>query len=118
MPVDSIENKPVFELGLSRQEKGDPSLAKEFRNLDNYMEKSPRPATAGNVEAQPDDANVSGSASWNEALNKELQEGFTSADRADMQRMGKKQQFRRNFRLMSTIGFTTCVMGTWEILLT
>ncbi|KAM3447806.1 hypothetical protein MY3296_008376 [Beauveria thailandica] len=83
------------------------------------MEKPPRPATAAQAEAQPDDAvDDGGAASWNEALNKELQEGFTSADRADMERLGKKQQFRRNFRLMSTIGFTTCVMGTWEILLT
>lgn len=24
---------------------------------------------------------------------------------------------QRNFRIASTIGFTTCVMGTWEILL-
>ncbi|KAK0963993.1 hypothetical protein LTR91_018708 [Friedmanniomyces endolithicus] len=39
-------------------------------------------------------------------------------DRTDMRRMGKKQKLRRNFRMISTIGFTTCVMGTWEILLT
>jgi hypothetical protein len=25
---------------------------------------------------------------------------------------------QRNFRIITTIGFTTCVMGTWEILLT
>lgn len=39
-------------------------------------------------------------------------------DQKDMHRMGKKQEFRRNFRIISTVGFTTCVMGTWEILLT
>jgi len=39
-------------------------------------------------------------------------------DRTDMRRMGKKQKLRRDFRMISTIGFTTCVMGTWEILLT
>ncbi|KAK4903659.1 hypothetical protein LTR66_017999, partial [Elasticomyces elasticus] len=44
--------------------------------------------------------------------------GYTSNDRRDMKRMGKKQELRRNFRIISTIGFTTCVMGTWEILLT
>ncbi|GAB7353911.1 hypothetical protein MBLNU459_g4257t1 [Dothideomycetes sp. NU459] len=44
--------------------------------------------------------------------------GMTHNDRRDMRRMGKKQELRRNFRTVSTIGFTTCVMGTWEILLT
>jgi len=39
-------------------------------------------------------------------------------DRRDMQRMGKKQELMRNFRVISSIGFTTCVMGTWEILFT
>lgn len=38
-------------------------------------------------------------------------------DRLDMQRMGKKQELRRNFRLLSSIAFTSCVMGTWEVLL-
>ncbi|KJZ71925.1 hypothetical protein HIM_08681 [Hirsutella minnesotensis 3608] len=52
-----------------------------------------------------------------ESLAEDLQDGYTSNDRRDMQRMGKKQEFRRNFRLISTIGFTTCVMGTWEIIL-
>lgn len=32
--------------------------------------------------------------------------------------MGKKQELRRKFRTISTIGFTSCVMGTWAILLT
>ncbi|KAJ4144377.1 hypothetical protein LMH87_003261 [Akanthomyces muscarius] len=86
------------------------------------MEKPAGPATAPDAESQPEAVDAAAgpdaSAAWNEALNKELQEGFTSNDRLDMQRMGKKQQFRRNFRLLSTIGFTTCVMGTWEILLT
>ncbi|KAM4060949.1 amino acid permease [Hirsutella rhossiliensis] len=50
-------------------------------------------------------------------LAEDLRDGYTANDRRDMQRMGKKQEFRRNFRLISTIGFTTCVMGTWEILL-
>lgn len=44
--------------------------------------------------------------------------GFTENDRRDMHRMGKNQELMRNFRLISTVGFTTCVMGTWEILLT
>ncbi|KAI6853488.1 GABA permease-like protein [Hortaea werneckii] len=42
----------------------------------------------------------------------------TMRDRIDMQRMGKKQELRRSFRQLSTISFTSCVMGNWEILLT
>lgn len=34
------------------------------------------------------------------------------------QRMGKRQELRRKFQMLSAIGFTSCVMGTWEILLT
>ncbi|PLB44406.1 amino acid transporter [Aspergillus steynii IBT 23096] len=51
-------------------------------------------------------------------ISNEVKVGFTASDQRDMQRMGKKQELRRNFRIVSTIGFTTCVMGTWEILLT
>ena len=43
---------------------------------------------------------------------------FTYQDQIDMKRMGKKQDFRRNFQTISSIAFTTCTMGTWEILLT
>ncbi|KAB8229631.1 amino acid permease-domain-containing protein [Aspergillus alliaceus] len=39
-------------------------------------------------------------------------------DQRDTQRMDKKQELRRNFRLVSTIGFTSFFMGTWEVLLT
>ena len=42
----------------------------------------------------------------------------TSAyDQRDMKRMGKKQQFVRNFHIITSIAFTSCVMGTWEFLL-
>ena len=44
--------------------------------------------------------------------------GFTVADQVDMQRMGKRQVFRRQFKFFTAVGFTCCVMGTWEILLT
>lgn len=37
-----------------------------------------------------------------------------SADQRDMQRMGKKQEFKRNFNWFSSIAFTSCTMGTWE----
>lgn len=38
-------------------------------------------------------------------------------DRRDMKRMGKKQEFSRSFRIITSIAFTSCVMGTWEILI-
>ena len=44
--------------------------------------------------------------------------GFTYQDKTDMKRMGKKQELRRSFRILSSIAFTTCNMGTWELLLT
>lgn len=57
------------------------------------------------------------SGQW-ETLDPATKEGFTVHDQQDMQRMGKQQQFRRNFRFITTVGFTCCVMGTWEILMT
>lgn len=54
---------------------------------------------------------------WDD-LDPVAKEGFTVNDQHDMQRMGKKQEFRRNFRFITTVGFTCCVMGTWEILMT
>ncbi|KAE8404883.1 amino acid transporter [Aspergillus pseudonomiae] len=51
-------------------------------------------------------------------VSKDVRTGFTVNDQRDMHRMGKKQEMRRNFRLISTIGFTTCIMGTWENVLT
>ncbi|EKM57710.1 uncharacterized protein PHACADRAFT_90968 [Phanerochaete carnosa HHB-10118-sp] len=39
-------------------------------------------------------------------------------DQRDMQRMGKKQEFSRSFRFVTSIAFTSCVMGTWELILT
>lgn len=51
------------------------------------------------------------------AMDPVAKEGFTVNDQRDMQRMGKKQEFRRNFRFVTTVGFTCCVMGTWEILM-
>jgi amino acid transporter len=53
-----------------------------------------------------------------DTLDADVKHGFTVNDQRDMQRMGKQQQFRRGFALFSTIGFTSCVMGTWEILMT
>jgi len=38
-------------------------------------------------------------------------------DQQDMQRMGKQQQFRRNFRRFSTLSFVCILTATWEFLL-
>ncbi|KAF9073083.1 putative GABA permease [Rhodocollybia butyracea] len=38
-------------------------------------------------------------------------------DRKDMFRMGKHQEFKRNFRLLSTYSFATMIQAAWEFLL-
>lgn len=32
--------------------------------------------------------------------------------------MGKRQELQRKFQFLSTVGFASCVLGTWEIFLT
>lgn len=44
--------------------------------------------------------------------------GYTRADRADMSRMGKQQELRRNYRPLSALAFTVILQGCWEVLLT
>jgi hypothetical protein len=41
----------------------------------------------------------------------------TYFDIKDMSRLGKKQEFMRNFRFYSILGFTSTLMATWEALL-
>ncbi|KAJ5092972.1 hypothetical protein N7456_008833 [Penicillium angulare] len=41
----------------------------------------------------------------------------TDQDEWDMQRLGKAQQLKRNFRFYSILGFTTTLMATWESIL-
>ncbi len=43
--------------------------------------------------------------------------GDSSFDRRDMQRLGKKQEFKRNFHLISALGFVSLYMATWEYVL-
>jgi choline transport protein len=43
--------------------------------------------------------------------------GHTKKDARDMQRMGKQQELRRNFRTLSTLAFTVILQGAWEVLL-
>ncbi|ORY15110.1 amino acid permease-domain-containing protein [Clohesyomyces aquaticus] len=42
----------------------------------------------------------------------------TRNDRADMSRMGKIQELRRNYRPLSALAFTVIIQGTWEVLMT
>ncbi|CRJ92711.1 hypothetical protein BN1723_008524 [Verticillium longisporum] len=46
-----------------------------------------------------------------------LRLGGTGQDWRDMQRLGKKQQFKRNFSLWSALGFVAIYMATWEFVL-
>jgi len=39
-------------------------------------------------------------------------ESLGDNDDRDMARMGKKQEFQRNFNWISSVGFTSCTMGT------
>lgn len=41
----------------------------------------------------------------------------TQQDAVDMSRLGKKQQFKRNFSFISTLGFISIYMATWEFVL-
>jgi choline transport protein len=41
----------------------------------------------------------------------------TTIDQQNMQRLGKTQELRRNFRLISVLGFTAVLMCTWEAIL-
>jgi choline transport protein len=43
--------------------------------------------------------------------------GDTDADLRDMRRLGKKQEFKRNFSFWSTLGFVSIYMATWEFVL-
>lgn len=53
-----------------------------------------------------------------EQLSEAIARNHTFHDQRDMKRMGKKQEFMRNFRVVTSIAFTSCVMGTWELMLT
>lgn len=43
--------------------------------------------------------------------------GDTRQDTIDMRRLGKKQEFNRNFNFLSTLGFVSIYMATWEYVL-
>lgn len=41
------------------------------------------------------------------------EKGATSIDGADMSRMGKRQELRRNFKFLGIVGFVTILQATW-----
>lgn len=43
--------------------------------------------------------------------------GDTEHDLRDMKRLGKKQEFKRNFTFWSALGFVSVYMATWEFVL-
>lgn len=43
--------------------------------------------------------------------------GNTISDEQDMARLGKRQEFKRNFSFLSALGFVSVYMATWEFVL-
>ena len=43
--------------------------------------------------------------------------GDSKTDQRDMLRLGKKQEFKRNFHTLSALGFVSVYMATWEFVL-
>ena len=43
--------------------------------------------------------------------------GDSHNDQRDMLRLGKKQEFKRNFHTLSALGFVSVYMATWEFVL-
>lgn len=41
------------------------------------------------------------------------EKGASSIDGADMSRMGKRQELRRNFKFLGIVGFVTILQATW-----
>jgi choline transport protein len=46
-----------------------------------------------------------------------IEKNATTADAHDMQRMGKTQEMRRNFRSITILGFCVVILSTWENIL-
>lgn len=71
-------------------------------------------------EIRPDDdnsldGNIHAYDNYDEPQAKE--KGATSIDGADMSRMGKRQELRRNFKFLGIVGFVTILQATWENIL-
>lgn len=71
-----------------------------------------------NPNKEKDTYGVSSAIDTSDRMSDDLQDpGHTEFDKRDMHRMGKKQELSRNFKIVTSIAFTSCVMGTWELLL-
>ncbi|KAJ4370130.1 hypothetical protein N0V86_008866 [Didymella sp. IMI 355093] len=66
-------------------------------------------ASLGAEIVQPDDS---------ESQQNVLEKKGTASDQRDMLRMGKQQELRRNFGLVSIFGYSMILMATWENTLT
>lgn len=65
----------------------------------------------GVVAAPPPDVDVD--AEWNDTAKDEFKS--TSADAANMRRMGKEQQLVRRFRVLSMASFVAIATAAWEL---
>ena len=81
------------------------------------------PGTAGGSSGQYSD-NIEMKGSTKVAMSPESDSNFgedvwneSGADMRDMQRLGKKQEFKRNFSFWSALGFVSIYMATWEFVL-
>lgn len=63
------------------------------------------------------DAEVSYDREVSPIVDEDGHHGGKSQDRLDMARLGKKQEFKRNFTFLSTLGFISIYMATWEFVL-
>lgn len=61
--------------------------------------------TISYITSSPATDNGLSTSEWNE-LDQAAKEGFTVNDQLDMKRMGKKQEFRRNFQFLTSVGST------------
>ncbi|RGP74084.1 hypothetical protein FSPOR_1779 [Fusarium sporotrichioides] len=83
---------------------------------DSSSKSSTDPSTAVDAHTSSKQAN---NALLPSQISEDEQDGFRNdqQDHLDMQRLGKKQQFKRTFSLWSSIGFVAIYMATWEFVL-
>lgn len=70
---------------------------------------------AGSDEVTDEKRHVDTGVLSEDAVVPGIEFGDQKEDVIDMQRLGKKQQFKRNFSYLSTMGFISVYMATWEI---
>jgi choline transport protein len=78
-----------------------------------YSSAKMEPAEIGKQDARAHTHDAMDGEDYHDSLR-----GHTRQDRADMLRMGKVQELKRNYRPLSALAFTVILQGTWEVLLT